>query len=68
MLIPAVLTPAEGNLYREGFTAYDPHRGEAFRQNPFLYGPGRDAQALTWWRGYQAAREAARLSNPRAAS
>lgn len=63
-----MLTPREGEIYQAGFAAYDPKAGEGFRQNPFLYGPGREAEALVWWQGYQARRELARLGDPRAGS
>ena len=60
-------TPAEGELYLAGFQAYEPHRGDGYLQNPYLAGAGREAQALHWWQGFAAAREQARLANPRAA-
>ena len=62
-----MLTQAEGKLYREGFAAYDPTKGSGYLDNPYLNGSGREAEALAWWKGFQAARERARLSDRRAA-
>lgn len=61
-----MLSQREGELYREGFAVYDPRGQSLWLENPYIVGPGREAEALAWWKGFQAARERARLTDQRA--
>lgn len=64
-----MLSPAQtAKLYRDGAAGYDLQGRDGFLQNPYLYGPGREAPAREWWRGYQDARASARAHDPKAPS
>ena len=46
-----IVTPIDRYRYREGEIAFA-EWGDDPRQNPYIVGPGREREAMLWWRGF----------------